>query len=323
MTSESSPPPLIARYTLKARGFLNSISNRRTFDGALIQVEGGFACIHPWPELGDPPLDKCLADLKGARRWPVVKRALRCAHFDRAARDNEDSLFEELEVPDSHATLTSLDEEEVTAAQEAGFGTVKLKFGRDPIAEAEWLNEAIDQFPTLRWRLDFNERMESDQARAFFKQLEGPTRRAIDFIEDPCPYSESLWRELFSHHRVPLAVDRESSPRSTAAQVMIIKPAVDEPILLGEAALQNEQRIVVTSSMEHPVGQAFAAWEAARMNIMLPGAVGLSGLQTHHLFESDEFSEMLGPWSPTFTVPAGTGIGFDDLLHALPWTRLY
>ena len=165
--------------------------------------------------------------------------------------------------------------------------------------------------------------MEPSQAGDFLKALEGPTRRAIDFIEDPCPYSEKVWPDLFKQHRVPLAVDRESSPQSKAAQVMVIKPAVDEPLLLGEAALQQQQRIVLTSYMEHPVGQAFAAWEAGRLNLQLPGAVGVCGLQTHHLFERSDFSELLGAWSPQFTPPAGTGIGFDDLLGALPWTRLY
>ncbi len=315
--------PLISRYRLKARGFLNSISKRREFEGALIQVDGGYACLHPWPELGDPPLEKCLADLQGERRWPIVKRALRCAHFDRAAREFEDSLFEEMEVPESHATLAAADDEQVTAAQEAGFSLIKVKFGHDPMKEAEWLNAAIDQFPTLRWRLDFNESMEPAQANDFLKALEGPARRAIDFIEDPCVYSEKVWTDLYKQHRVPLAVDRESSPQSTAAQVMVIKPAVDEPLLLGEAALHQEQRIVLTSYMEHPVGQAFAAWEAGRMNLMLPGSVGVSGLQTHHLFERNEFSELLGDWSPQFTPPAGTGIGFDDLLAAEPWTKLY
>ena len=314
---------LISRYRLKARGFLNSISRRREFDGVLIQVDGGYACLHPWPELGDPPLEKCLADLQGAQRWPVVKRALRLARFDRAARENEDSLFEDMELPESHATLAAADDEQVTAAQEAGFSIIKVKFGHDPIKEAEWLNQAIDQFPTLRWRLDFNESMDHTQAADFLKALEGPTRRAIDFIEDPCPYSDKVWPDLFKQYRVPLAVDCEAAPHRTGAQVMVIKPAVDEPLLLGEAALQNQQRIVLTNYMEHPVGQAFAAWEAGRLNLQLPGAVGVCGLQTHHLFERNDFSELLGDWSPQFTPPPGTGIGFDDLLAALPWTRLY
>jgi hypothetical protein len=51
--------------------------------------------------------------------------------------------------------------------------------------------------------------------------------------------------------------------------------------------------------------------------------VGVCGLQTHHLFEPNEFAEALGPWSPAFKVPDGLGLGFDDLLAAQPWTRLY
>ena len=104
---------------------------------------------------------------------------------------------------------------------------------------------------------------------------------------------------------------------------MVIKPAVDEPFLLGEAALSHQQRVILTSYMDHPIGQTFAAWEAARLELQFPGLVGLCGLQTHHLFEPNEFSEALGPWSPDFTPPAGTGLGFDDFLDAQPWTRLY
>ena len=41
--------PMISRYRLKARGGLNSVSNRHEFEGVLIQIDGGFGCIHPWP----------------------------------------------------------------------------------------------------------------------------------------------------------------------------------------------------------------------------------------------------------------------------------
>ena len=148
--------PLISRYRLKSRGFLNSISNRRYFDGALIQIDGGYGCIHPWPELGDPTLEKCLADLAGARRWPIVRRAIRCAEYDKVARDFENSLFEEMEVPVSHATLAKTDAAEIALAVEAGFTMVKLKTGRDPEAESRFLEEMAGEFPELKWRLDFN-----------------------------------------------------------------------------------------------------------------------------------------------------------------------
>lgn len=323
MIFETTSKPMIARYCLRSRGFLNAISNRREFEGALIEVDGGFGCIHPWPELGDPPLEKCLADLAGARRWPIVRRALRCVEFDRAARVLDESLFEEMEVPHSHATLAVGDRAEIALAVEAGFTTVKLKCGRDLAAESAFLDAMAAEFPQLKWRLDFNESPSLEEVSQFLSRLKEATCGAIDFIEDPCPYSESSWKELRRNTRLNLAVDREAAPLSTAAQVMIIKPAVDEPFLLGEAAISHSQRVVLTSYMDHPLGQAFAAWEAARLELIFPGLVGLCGLQTHHLFEPDAFSEALGPWSPEFKTPPGTGLGFDDALDALPWTRLY
>ena len=314
---------MISRYRLKARGTLNSISKRREFEGVLIQMDGGFGCIHPWPELGDPPLEKCLADLAGARRWPIVRRAIRCAEFDRAARVFDHSLFEEMEVPGSHATLACMEVADVALAVEAGFSTVKLKAGRDLPAEARFLDDMAAEYPALKWRLDFNESPTPDEAAGFLLGLAEKTRAAIDFVEDPCPYSDSAWTGLHRVTRVKLAVDREAAPLSSAAQVMVIKPAIDEPFLLAEAAMQHRQRVILTSYMDNPVGQTFAAWEAARLGLQFPGLVGICGLQTHHLFEPDAFTEMLGPWSPEFQPPAGTGLGFDDLLDALPWTRLY
>lgn len=323
MIPPAEQKPLISRYRLKARGFLNAISNRRYFDGALIQIDGGYGCIHPWPELGDPTLEKCLADLAGARRWPIVRRAIRCAEYDRVARNFENSLFEEMEVPASHATLAKTDAAEIALAVEAGFNTIKLKAGRDPVAEAKFLDEMASEFPAVKWRLDFNESLTPEQAAEFLLGLADKTRAAIDFVEDPCPYSESAWTELRKNTRVKLAVDLEAAPTTAAAQVMVIKPAVDEPFLLGEAAIRHNQRVVLTSYMDHPLGQAFAAWEAARLELQFPGLTGMCGLQTHHLFEPDEFTETLGPWSPEFKIPEGTGLGFNDLLDALPWTRLY
>ena len=314
---------MISRYRMKARGFLNSISKRREFEGALIRIDDGFGCIHPWPELGDPTLEKCLADLAGAQRWPIVRRALRCADYDRVTRASEESLFEEMEVPASHATLAKQDVAELERAIEAGFSVVKLKCGRELKKEGHFIDTMTAEYPALKWRLDFNESMTPDEAVTFLESLAEKTRTAIDFVEDPCPYSESAWKELRRRTRMQFAVDRESAPLSTAAQVMVVKPAVDEPFLLGEAAMMNSQRVMVTSYMDHPLGQAFAAWEAARLELQFPGLVGVCGLQTHHLFEANAFSELLGPWSPTFKPPGGTGLGFDELLEALPWTRLY
>lgn len=312
----------ISPYRLRARGFLNAVSSRREFEGVLIRAGQGFGCIHPWPELGDPPLEKCLDDLKGRRFWPIVRRAMRCAEYDDAARSREESLFEEMEVPHSHATLVKADAGELDAAVAAGFTTVKMKAGRDVAGVADFLERMTAAHPALKWRLDFNESLDVDTAEAFLAGLSPQARRALDFIEDICPFSETAWEVLWKNHRVPLAVDRESAPHRKAAQFTVIKPAVDEPFLLSEAAAMNSQAVVMTSYMDHPLGQAFAAWEAARTELLFPGLVKTCGLQTHHLFEKDAFTELLGEWKPEFTVPGGTGLGFDEQLADLAWVRL-
>lgn len=312
----------ISPYRLKSRGFLNSVSARREFAGVLLKVGDGYGCIHPWPELGDPPLDKCLEDLKGRRFWPIVRRALRCAEYDQAARTAEESLFDEMEVPRSHATLVKADAAELDAVVEAGFSVVKMKAGRDIPNELIFLKEMSGRYAGLKWRLDFNESLDPETASAFIEALGEHVRGKLDFLEDLTAFSESTWAGLWRKYRVPLAVDMEAAPHRKAAQVTVIKPAVDEPFLLAEAAAMNFQRVVLTSYMDHPLGQAFAAWEAARLELVFPGLVGICGLQTHHLFEKDAFVEKLGGWRPEFTMPGGTGLGFDDELAELTWVKL-
>lgn len=315
--------PLISHYTLRSRGFLNAVSGRRAFNGVLIRAGDGFGCIHPWPELGDPPLEKCLEDLAGPRRWPIVRRALRCAEYDAAARSREESLFEEMETPPSHATLAAPDPALAGLAFEAGFTHLKMKCGRDAATERACIEAVVAEFPQACWRLDFNESLDPESARDWVGALSESARKSLDFLEDPSPFSEAAWERLHRDTGVALAIDREAAPHRKAAQVCIIKPAVDETWMLGEAALMNGQRLVVTSYMDHPLGQAFAAWEAARLGLQFPGQPGICGLRTDHLFQPDAFTEALGPWSPNFNPPPGTGLGFDDLLEALTWTRLY
>ena len=326
LVSNSPPEILFARYRLRSvASKLNAASPRREFEGALVRIGEGFACLHPWPELGDPTLERCLADLQGKRRWPLVRRAIRCAEMDAAARLNEDWMFEEMEVPPSHFTLPALDRPAIELALENGFDTIKLKVGTDLVAEGLFLREISAAYPQLRWRLDANEKPTREEARDFLLALPDSTRDRLDFIEDPCPFSEEGWQKLHRETRVPLAIDRESAPNlSTAksAQVVIIKPALDEPWLLAEAAATKGQRVVVTSYMDHPFGQTFAAWEAGRLALQFPGLVGTCGLQTHHLFEPSPFTEALGEATPNFNPVAWTGLGFDELLDTLKWEPL-
>src|ERR1041385_1670227 len=167
------------RYELVPKRRLSGIAGRRV--GALIRVGDGFADVHPWPELGDAPIDSQLAQLARGVTTPLTARSLQFAALDGAARAASRSLFEGLTIPPSH--WPGID-------PPASFDVVKLK--------------SIEQIPDrVRLRIDFNATLTADE----FLALQLPRER-IDFVEDPCPYDAATWRMLRERTGLRLAIDR-------------------------------------------------------------------------------------------------------------------
>lgn len=313
----------ISRYRLRSAARLNARSERREFEGALLRVRDGFACLHPWPEFGDPPLDRLLKLLGEGKNHRLIDRALSCAALDRHARKEGRSLFTGLAVPDSHATIVEWTHETIEAALAEGFETMKLKAGRDPLRETELLREWVKLWPQARWRLDFNGVLAYAEVRSFLQCLTDAVLERIDFLEDPCRFDPQRWLALREVGGVPLAMDANLEPGLREPDALVLKPAWRDPRPFVDGAVEHAQALVVTSAMDHPVGQCFAAVEAGLLLGTAAGPlVGRAGLLTHTLFEENAFSERLGGTGPAFSSPAGTGLGFDDLLEGLPWTRL-
>ncbi|MCP5535174.1 MAG: hypothetical protein H7A51_02945 [Akkermansiaceae bacterium] len=316
-----SHPISIHRYALRSKTSLNAGSTRCEHHGALIRVDGGYACIHPWPELGDEDLDRTLALLASGKPTPLARRAWYCAQMDGAARRDAISLFDGLVVPESHATLTT-DDAAVRSAVEAGFEIAKLKVGRHLAQEAAFIREYAGQFPHLAWRLDFNGTQSPESVAVFLGTLGDEVRQKIDFIEDAYLPNTSPWVDALAAYDIPVAVDREVEDVCGGYGIAVIKPARNIPEPLLARAAEEGKRVVFTSYMDHPLGQSFAAWEAAVARKSHGSLVSTCGLVTHGLFEPDAFTEALGKPEPSFHPAAGTGLGFDELLAALPWTPL-
>ncbi len=294
----------IHRYALVLRsGPANARSQRHRVAGCLVRDESGFACLHPWPELGDAPLDDQLAALRTGRATPHISRMRECMARDGAARRAGVSLFAGLVVPQSHATVTGRCD--FDALRDEGFTAVKIKAAGSGGGAWPRVEEALGA--GLRVRLDFNG-TGTDEAWAAAARWSGN----IDFIEDPVPYHPEAWKALRSGYGLRLALDRlaPGQAASTGFDVRVFKPAVDEPTAAFAGA-------VITSYMDHPLGQLYAALVAAES-----GTSQLCGLLTHRLFEGNEFCSALTTRGPVLTPPCGTGLGFDDLLAALPWQRL-
>lgn len=250
--------------------------------GALIRVDDGFADVHPWPELGDAALDEQLALLARGETTPLTRASLHWARVDAGARARGVSLFDGLTIPESHWPGND---------PPAGFDTIKIK-GVMPVPAH------------VRVRIDFNARLSAGE---FLQIAPNLPRRQIDFIEDPCPYDEGIWQELREKTGLRLALDRFQG----VADVLVHKPA------LHTSFPRFDGEVVVTSYMDHPVGQFFAAYVAATNRVS-----ARCGLFTHVLYEPNAFIERIRSDGARLLPPEGTGIGFDDLLEELPWTKI-
>lgn len=309
-------------YTLTPHGILSARAAAQPRHGVLIRNdEGGYGCLQTWTELGDESLDVELEALKAGQPMRLGARALRCASLDADARAKNVSLFEDLLVPKSHATLPiSACPSMVHTLSQRGFTMGKLKVLPYIQASAERLMNLAVIAPSWTWRLDFNATLTPDDALQFWNILPEALRERIDFVEDPCPYDVDVWQKL-QDAGMPLAFDLPAPgvagmPECTHTPMhRVVKPARDRTT----AGLP-----VFTSYMDHPVGQVWAAYCAAKYYTSKPEhEVPLCGLITHHLYEPTEFSRCLGlKIMPDFPVPEGPGLGFGDILEKLDWQKL-
>ena len=277
------------RYELRPRVALSAIAGAGVRHGALIRVGDGFADVHPWPELGDATLDEQLSGLARGETTPLTRRSLAMAQLDAEARGRGVSLFEGLTIPQSHWPSGA-------GAVPPAFDTIKIKMTRGAKIDPELLR--------YRLRLDYNATLTATEFLSEPLPLE-----AIEFVEDPCPFDSATWSDLRRRTGLRLALDRGSGD-DPAFDVFIVKPAVQD-------VPRSTKEIVVTSYMDHPVGQLGAAFVAATH-----ATSRRCGVLTHLLFESDPFIERMRIDGTRLVPPGGTGIGFDDLLEGLPWRPL-
>jgi O-succinylbenzoate synthase len=302
-----SEPIRFWKYELTPRARVG-LGRGRPRRGALVRVGLGVADVHPWPELGDAPLEAQLENLASGHPTELGKASLRFAILDGQARAKGLSLFEGLTIPASHFLLP---DDSLQVPQ--GFDTVKVKLGRVAASDSQRLS----QFEHLRLRIDFNARLDCDAVEMFLRNLSSDTRARIEFVEDPCPYDGARWKRLNDATGCRLALDRGVDEEGV--DVHIVKPAVQDAF----AVVDSVACAVVTSYLDHPIGQLGAAWVAARLAAAYPSRVSKRcGLLTHTVYENDPFIERMHSAGPVLIPPPGTGVGFDDLIERLPWELL-
>lgn len=300
-----------------------TLDNQR--QGALLKVAFpknllGYADLHPWPELGDDPLEKQLTAMASGNEFsPLVKRALYFAYLDAEKRQEKTNVFQGLEIPTNHFLAKDKLGNFVCPN---GFDRVKFKLGIDlkteiPILKANL--EKMKEFHCLA-RLDFNTKLDADQFVAFLEAIKDYFGQ-IEFFEDPIPFDPEIWEHLQDEYDISLACDRNSElaiPYPHSAKVLVVKPAIQEETPF----IQAPQKLVVTSYLGHPLGQLSAAYVAAKMAQICPEKLLRCGLNSHYVYPPNNFSKQLSHQGPFFECPPGIGFGYDSLLESLPWQEL-
>lgn len=311
-----------SRYTLYPVGALSARAAAQPREGVLLRGDnGGYACLQPWPELGDSPLEYELDALREGSPLLLGERALHCIELDGDARARGVSLFAGLSVPRSHATLTvSVTPAQVYDLHQRGFRMGKIKVIPKLASTVERLTNLAAMVPEWKWRVDFDCTLSMEETLKFWDMLPEALKERIDFVEDPCYYDVDEWQQLQDAgiplgYDTPLRNEKIIPKRTTKPMMRLVKPARHH---------SNSGLPVFTSNLDHPLGQCWAAYSAALFyKDKQADEVPLCGLVTQHVYRPNAFSEVLGlSITPEFCVPEGTGLGFDAQLAALDWKRL-
>lgn len=329
------------RYELYAAAPIGARAQSAVRQGALLRVESpggggfGYADLHPWAELGDGTLDEQLQCLARGEDTELTRASLAFAALDGEARAMGRWLWEGLTVPRSHFLVPGGGASALDGALAEGFTRFKVKVGKDREAEKRDLQDmaavlrevsSADGTPPLL-RLDYNEVLTEDAFADYFAAMPS-LLPLIDFVEDPFPFNAPSWNETSRRLGISLAVDRAAMDNGAAgfSGPQILKPARFGPHLPARfgphlPVSRATGRRIVTSYLDHPLGQLCAAWVVAAQ--LGPEAHSEThGLISHRVYAPNAFSEQLGWRGPHLALPLGLGFGFDDLLAALDWKPL-
>ncbi len=310
----------ISPYKLFSRAPLNKTESASVGEGFLLKVqnsdfEAGYADCRPWEIFGDGTVEDQIHQLKHRRWTTLLKRSFFFARMDGMARAQQQSLWDADLSIRSHYTVSEIKSltspELLEQIRGQGFRTLKIKVGRDIERELSVCHQLAEK-AWFRLRLDFN----GSGGEEFLKQMGSHLASQIELAEDPAPYEESSWSEMEDTFNIPLAIDQPLMVHTNIShhRTRIIKPA-----------RQNNyarQQDVITNSLDHPVGQAFAGLQAQESLVRLNKQTRDYGLQSAHLFKDQTYFHMMNTEDAFFKPIPGTGIGFDDLLKKEQWTQI-
>ncbi len=259
--------------------------------GILLKFEDEtYSLYHPIEALGDVPLSEFMKNL--SKRNSLLSK-VKAASV--SLKDFETLLGKKVKCYYSVPSLKNFLKNKGSILND-GFDTVKFKVSS--VIELEEMIEALTGLP-FKYIFDFNGRglkenflACSDEVKTFFKEN-------VLYIEDPAKEMESL-------PYVKIAADFEDY--GGVESFNIIKPTAFD----HEQSENPEADTVVTSYLDHPLGQIMAARKALDIGVQTD-----SGLLSHTYYEKNKYSGKLVTKGPFLELRSALGVF--ELLKEEPW----
>ena len=291
------------------------VSNRGiTRKGTLISSAGGYADLFPWPEFGDLDLDQQLHLLKKGKPTPLAQRSFKLAIKDGEWRKAGINPIRNNDV-ENHFLINDFSEADIPS----GFQTLKIKMMENFRIQIPFLEKWADR--NFKIRLDFNSSLTFENFLNFSNALSANLKNQIDFVEDPFPYSLENWKA--ANEQLPLACDFEQPNVDWNQSVfpfttVIYKPARQDRSQI-QGPLASGLNLVVTSSMDHPMGCLHALVESIELKKEFGSQILDAGCMSWPIYGTNDYTEKIKVSGSKVIDVEGLGIGFDRILQRLPW----
>lgn len=293
-------------YQLIPKQSLNRLQKNFPVKGALLRISEnnhhGYVDCLCWPQFGELPFSQIIENIRnGNMNDSLTQRLLQVAKSDLNARKDKVQLLAGIRDLKNHSYVFSYSEESTQV--------IKVKMSGEFESDKQVILTLLKDKPDVKLRLDFNSGMQELQIDQFIKFL-NLHKTHIDFIEDP--FSGALSDLNKFSQRTEIGVALDWWPVQIKLEwngPLILKPLHEDPQLF----LNLPNRIIVSSLMDHPLGQVQAASLASHW----PNEI--HGLRSEVFYNENSYTKTLRQYFSGELDQTTFGYGFGELLEMENW----
>ena len=247
-----------SNYQLYPKGSIQQRGKAKYRQGALLRIEFepgliGYSDLCPHSSFGDQPLEIELQNIKREAFSTLADRSLLFARMDAEARAEGKSLYGPERIANHYliGDIMEFDLSNIPILQGQRFDTFKIKLGDELMLETEMLKSFCGSLSKgSKVRLDFNCKLGQALFVNWMERNGDWLKPQLDFVEDPFQYDPTEWIKVSEQFGIDLAVDFAGphyDKLASGAQVIVIKPALQDELKLVEGLGGNRAQICIYS----------------------------------------------------------------------------